>query len=574
MKQTIPPARIIIGPSLYLAFLLGLYLMGQRSHYGVSGSLLNQQDRWLLLLDLAIAGLALAPWWGRGMPLKLPVLRLWHVALLGAVVALGCYAGHSWLLHGYDMSRDEQMAVFDARIYDAGAMAWPIPTAWRGDSAALNLLFMLPVDHPVAWVSSYLPGNALLRAAVGLVADPAWTNPLITGGTLIAMWGAARRFLGDDRAGAGLAVLLLATSGQVIFTGMTAYAMPAHLFFNMVWLWLFLIDRRGSDLAALAVGFVAMGLHQSLFHPMFAGPWFLLLLWQRRWGRLALFALPYAGFFLFWLLWPSMVTLPLVMGPGSVRQVGADMLSRLMDALGSNSENLPLMACNLLRFCTWQAVPMIPLVMTGLWAVWRARASDPRGLALAAGLLIPAVVMGLILPYQGHGFGYRYLHQVLGNGALIAVIGWRAMEPWHARLRPALAVALIGGAVAVLPLQGWFQHRIYGVFARESAAIDAARTDYAMIGANDGPYALDLVLNRADLSNRPIRLSAEDIDDNDALAARLCRGGGVTIALPVDSFFAEADTLFGTPGSHRAGARFDETRIAFESAGCRVLTLR
>jgi hypothetical protein len=109
------------------------------------------------------------------------------------------------------------------------------------------------------------------------------------------MWGAAQRFLGDDRMGAGLAVLLLATSGQVIFTGMTAYAMPAHLFFNVVWLWLFLIDRRGTDLAALAVGFMAMGLHQSLFHPMFAGPWFLLLLWQRRWGRLALFALPYGG---------------------------------------------------------------------------------------------------------------------------------------------------------------------------------------------------------------------------------------------------------------------------------------
>jgi hypothetical protein len=36
---------------------------------------------------------------------------------------------------------------------------------------------MLPVNHPAAWVSGYLPGNALLRAGVGLVADPAWTIP-------------------------------------------------------------------------------------------------------------------------------------------------------------------------------------------------------------------------------------------------------------------------------------------------------------------------------------------------------------------------------------------------------------
>jgi phosphoglycerol transferase MdoB-like AlkP superfamily enzyme len=100
---------------------------GDRTTYGISGFFLNLQDRWLMLIDLAVVGLALAPWWAGWMPRKLPVLRTWHVALLGVVVAIACYAGHYWLLHGYDLSRDEQMAVFDARIYGAGAMAWPIP---------------------------------------------------------------------------------------------------------------------------------------------------------------------------------------------------------------------------------------------------------------------------------------------------------------------------------------------------------------------------------------------------------------------------------------------------------------
>jgi hypothetical protein len=557
-------------PALWLAMLLVLRIVAVRATYGISVTFLNQQDRWLLLLDLALAGLALAPWWR--WP-RIPPWSLRHVVVLAVVVAIACYAGHVWLLSGYDLSRDEQMAVFDTRIYATGAMAWPIPPAWRGDADALNLLFMLPVEHPVAWVSAYLPGNSVIRAAVGMIADPAWTNPLLTGGTLIAVWGVARRMWGDTPSSAALAVALLALSGQVVFTGMTAYAMPAHLFFNMVWLWLFLADRRGSDLAALAVGFVAIGLHQPLFHPMFVAPWLALLLWQRRWGRLALYTVPYAGFGLFWLAWPQINTLPRVMGPGSVRDVGADILSRLIDTLGSNQDNLSLMACNLLRFCTWQAVPMVPLIIAGLYAIWRARHRDPRGLALAAGLILPVVVMAAILPYQGHGFGYRYLHQVLGNAALIAVIGWRAIAPWHARLRPVLAVALIG-SVAALALQGWMLHRLYGVFARESAAITATHADYAVIGAEDGPYALDLVLNRPDLSNRPIRLSAGDIDDADALAARLCRGGGVSVALPVDAFFGEADALFGRASSHQASGRFEEARTAFESAGCSVSPLR
>ena len=64
---------------------------------------------------------------------------------------------------------------------------------------------------------------------------------------------------------------------------MTAYAMPAHLCFNLLWLRLFLADRRRADLGAIAVGFIATGLHQPLFHPMFVAPFMLMLLLERNW---------------------------------------------------------------------------------------------------------------------------------------------------------------------------------------------------------------------------------------------------------------------------------------------------
>ena len=153
-------------------------------------------------------------------------------------------------------------------------------------------------------MSAYLPGNAMLRAAVGWIADPALTGPLLSGLSLPLMWLCARRLWPEvgaaSREVATVAVILLATSGQFIIHGMTAYAMPAHLFANLLWLALFLRRTWWADGAALAVGFVATGLHQPVFHPLFAAPWLFWLLLQRDWRRALLFAAGYAAIAAFW----------------------------------------------------------------------------------------------------------------------------------------------------------------------------------------------------------------------------------------------------------------------------------
>ena len=432
---------------------------------------------------------------------------------------------------------------------------------------ALNMLFMLPVSHPIAWVSGYLPGNSLLRAGVGLVADPALTGPLLTGFAVLALWGCARRLWPDDRETATVSLLLFVASGQVLMMGMTAYAMPAHLCFNLVWLWLFLGDRRRLDVAALALGFVATGLHQPLFHPMFVAPWLLVALTNRRWSRVALFTLGYAAIGLFWLAWPH-VTLGLITGPHSTSEAGSGYLARLLDVLSSNQQNLPMMACNLLRFCTWQTLALLPLLIAGFASIRR----NPQAMALATGFALPIVVMVLILPYQGHGFGYRYVHGVMGNAVLLAGYGWQRLRQFYPQL-PALFVrSLALGALVLMPLEAWFAYQLYTPFAHASARITASRADYAIIGAEDGPYALDLVLNRPDLSNRPIRLSAGDIADVDVLARRICQKGAV-MALPTDAFFAEINAEFGAPSSGKADARIKEQTALFEAAGCRVIPL-
>ena len=556
----IAPARGLAGCGLVL---LALFAAATTARPEIAADYLRLQDRWLLLAQAGLWAMVLATAvvWRRRRPLSLPH---WAPVAIAVGLAALCWAGHHWLLLGHALSRDEQMAVFDARIYAAGRWAWPLPPAWRADARALNLLFMLPIGRPVAWVSGYLPGNAVLQAVFGTLA-----GPLLVAVSVLAFWGCARRLFAADREAAVVALILFVLSGQMVMAGMTAFAMPAHLAFNLVWLWLFLRDTRRADVAALVVGFVAIGLHQPLFHPMFVAPWLAVMAWDRRWRRLALFCGAYGVMGLFWLWWPH-ITLGLVKGPDSIFvDVGSDYLSRLVDTVTHNAQNGPIMAANLVRLADWSHLALWPLVALGALVAGR----DRRAAALLGGLGLTVGVMAILLPFQGHGFGYRYLHGLLGNAALLGGFGWaRLGADARERWRGGFVAASLATALVLMPLQAWLTHRMYAPFAHVSARIDASGADYVMIGVDDAPLSLDLVINRPDLSNRPIRLSANDIDNIDRLAAHICHDGA-TIALPADGLYAEIDRAFGTAPTGEAGKRIAPDRDEFEDAGCRVIVL-
>lgn len=555
------PWHLVIIFLGWLAVLLALWLVAQPVRQTITGIYLRQQDRDLVLAALGVwaAGGVGALAWGPARRLGLPG---WAVALLALALVAGCWAGWRWVLDAYSLSRDERMVVFDAAIYRAGRLAWPMPAEWRVDSPALNLLFTLPVGRPIAWVSAYLPGNALLQAVFGSL-----KGPLLVGISVLALWGVARRWL--DREASVVALVLFVLSGQVLFAGMTVFAMSAHLAVNLVWLWLFLRDDRRSDLAALLVGFVGTGLHQPLFHPMFVAPWLLVLAAQRRWGRLALFCGVYGAIGLFWLWWPH-VTLGLVKGPDSVIvEAGSDYWTRLTDTLAHNDQNFVLMAANLFRMAAWTHPLLWVLAAVGAGAAFR----DARVAALLGGIVLVLVVFTTILPFQGHGFGYRYMHQVLGNAALLGGFGWQRLGVWRDRLRGGFVVASAATALVLIPMQGWAAHRLYGAFAQTSARIDASGADYMLIGIYDSPLSLDLAYNRADLSNRPIRLSENDIEDVDRLAARICRNGA-SIALPHRSFYLTLAAAVNSHPGRIADRLFDERASEFADAGCRIIPLR
>jgi hypothetical protein len=544
------------------AFSLSAFCLSSPSACDFSAIFLLQEDRWLLLVQTFLLLLACGRLDGGEYRLSLPRSAMPLIALVLIVL---CYVGTKWLLLDYPYSRDEQMAVFDSQIFRSGLLVQPLPSLWQTHTAALNSLFMLPADHPVAWVSAYLPMNALLRTVVGFIADPALTGPLMVALGLVSLWKCARLLWPDEREAAIIAVLLYLGSGQIVFAGMTAFAMPAHLAFNLLWLWFFLLNRRTYDCAALLVAFAATGLHQPLFHPLFAAPILLFtIVRERDWPRVALYGIGYAAICAFWFAWPNWMHALIAGSNATAHASGADYVTRLIRAL---SQSQPMRwedtGTNLLRFFGWQHVLLLPLIACGFVTARR----DRLAAAFATAVILPVCVMALILPFQGNGFGYRYLHGALGAVIVLAVYGWRLAVSDHALLRPLIVRTTVAGIMVLLPLQAWMAHRMYAPFAHIDRRIDETGADYFMVGRDDALLAFNLVVNRPDLSNRPVRLLADEV--NDSLIRSICVPGA-RVAMPTSAFLHPIEDYFATPHSTAADVRITALSPRLVAAGCKV----
>lgn len=520
---------------------------GTGAHVPIGRALLRQD---LALVALPLLFILARPARMDGVPRPAPD---WLPALTATAIVLLCWAGaHLWL--NFALSRDEQMANFDAAIFARGQLYAPIAPEWRAHIAALNPMFALPAAGGAGWVSAYLPGNAVLRAIVGVV-DPALTSPLLCGGGALALWTVARRLWPDSQSAAVVALALYAGSSQVIVTAMTAYAMTAHLALNLVWLALFLRGGRWGHGGAILTGFVATGLHQPVFHPLFVAPFLWLLLGRREWRTLAAYLIAYAAIGLFWLAWPHWI-----MGPTAAPGLGFG--ERLLGALAASGVGgFWAMAANLLRFAVWQHPLLFPLALFG----WLAGRRDPVIGALAGGIALTLVAVAAILPFQGHGWGYRYLHGLIGNACLLGGHGWRRLEAAGLNLRRPMIAATALALLAALPVHVWMAVRLVAPVKAASRAASAVDADFVVVEDRAAPYATDLVFNRADLSNRPIRLLGSQLTP--AALAALCRGRSVAF---VDAPALAATTrAFGIDPPATSPAQ-RALRVAAVHGGCRL----
>ena len=454
------------------------------------------------------------------------------VGVLVAGVAIVAAGGWFVVCHAYPLSMDEFMTGFDATIFRQGRLVADLPAAWRAYDFPLQPQFLIHAPGGSAWASIYLPVNAMIRAGFGLVGASWATGAVYAAASVAAVAALARRFWPDRPGAAVVAALLLASSSQFLVTAMTPYAMSAHLTFNLVWLWLFLRPGWPSQAGAIAVGALACGLHQVVFHPLFVAPFVFGLWLGRQWGRAAFFTAAYALIILFWILyWKLVLPGGGSGGPQAPSDLGAALLIHRVQTLLANfkPDGVGFMAKNLVRFIAWQN-PMLPaLAVLGTGAALRAKGVFR---ALIVGMALTLAAVWILEPFQGHGWGYRYLHGFLGSLALIAALGWvRLTEsldaPGRRVARAMLVICTAFAWLALLPLHAAQASGMIRPYAAAAGAIDRTPADVVLVDPTGLFYAADLIRNDPFLRNSPKRMDLGTMTD--AQVRGVCAGYRVAL---------------------------------------------
>lgn len=456
-------------------------------------------------------------------------------AMAAGVFALAL-AG-TWVVFGnYPLSMDEFWAVADGKIIASGAPMARIPVEWREYGLAMQPIFARLLHEYGLLGSAYLPVNAAILALLGPL-----SGPLLAALSVLLAADLARRLLPEHKSAPLICALLMASSSQLLLTAMTPYAMTAHLAANLAWLWLFLRKEPLAHLGAALVAMLAIGLHQVVFFPLFAAPFlFEAFLARRRVAALAQ-ALAIGAAVLFWgswgsiLLWWFDVTSAQAPGGGGTGQLVALALSLLKDF---GPASIGVMGLNMVRWMLWQNWLAVPLVLAVAVPVLRV-GGVWRGLLGGIALTIGAVTV--LLAFQGHGWGYRYLHGLTGNLCLLATYAWFRLQDGHADRRPmqALFAVTLVLSLAMVPFRSWQAERFSAAFRNADAALSRIDADVVLINAPHHMYAIDLVRNDPFLTNRPLRMTPLVLSD--AQLSALCTKYKV-------AYFGDADAArFGLP---------------------------
>lgn len=492
------------------------------------------------------------------------------VGLAALAVFIVCLVGFQVILWGRDFSRDEQMAIFDARTFAVGHWLGSIPDAWLGFRSALNTVFMAPGLTGAAWASDYRPVNSMLHALGALLGYAHIIGPLFGALGLWATWRCARLLWPDRVDGEAITVTLvtLLLSAQFLLNAMTAYAMAPLLALNMVWLLLVWRGGKAGHVGALGIGFLATGLHQVLYHPLFAFPVAAVFLFQRRWGLAALYALAYPAFILFWEAFSGMRADWAGIAPvaGSIAAPALGVAGGLFDqakelAAGFGPDSFSTQSANLVRLLSWQHLLFLPLLIAGGVRAWRTR--DTRLVTLVAIVVLTVAVKLVLRPDQGHGWGYRYLHGALAAMCLLCGAGWIELrERGLAQARGFVLLSLLTLAT-IIPLRLYQAHEFSGAFARPAIAAARSGADVVIVDNFAAPFAQDIVINDPFLRNRPVMLLASQVTPRQI--ATLCASHRIATVDRAD--LAEVNAIFDRPiGAERPGES-DATMAA--AARCR-----
>jgi hypothetical protein len=479
----------------------------------------------LLGLFAAVAGLSLMRAWQpdvRG--------RSWNVGTraivgLALVVILIGWAGHRTVMHSFALSMDEYNAEFQSEIFAKDELGVPVPPEWRPFVRAATPGYVTFVPEQQAWVSGYLPVYAALRAIGLRLHIASLLNPIFAGLSVLLIAAVARLLWPGSAASPAIAAILLACSCQFLFMSMTSYSMPAHLLFNLAWLFLYLkldhTPRKWPLLVLPWVGVLATGLHNPFPHLLFVAPFVVTILRVKRFGLFAYVGAVYLTGAAVWLAWTHAAV------PATVQSFALSIFG-IPGALQLLTE---LMSFSLIA--SWQT----PALVLGLLALLLAR----RRLGHVERDLVTGVVLSLgfyffYLRSQGHGWGYRYSYNVLGNLALLATAGVTSVVQTFGRARvTSLLLASIACSVAIqVPLRAIQVNRFVRPFASAMHALKGADYRAVVVPADQIWYGMDLIRNIPYGSGPVLLAGSGSVSDEQRATLRRVFGARVWYPRPQD----------------------------------------
>lgn len=449
-----------------------------------------------------------------------PVERLPVAAVALATGAVSAFAT-LFVYHGYALSMDEWMPRLQSKLFLSGALTGQLAPEWRDYGRAMFHVFATYDPQTGQVASSYRPGMAALYSAFDLVGLGIYASAILNAGAVGLAAVVTRQLRPQSTTAPVVAALLLATSQQALAGSLTSYAMTAHLFLNLLWLHLFLRDTLRMHLLAALVGVVTASLHQVHVHIFFALPFLLTLLRPFRPRLIALYGIIYLFGHLAILSWDRVLIAQVAsQGTGGARNT-LDILAAIVRL--PDLSDLAAIWANLTRLAGWQSLALLPLLL----ALWRSGERAPwTGLLLASVMtsLLPYVIL---MPDQGHGWGYRYLHGLLGNFAILAAVGWdvSCTKTARPRYRAVVMALLLISPLVMLPLRAVQIENFVGSYAAATSLTMSQDADVVIVDSQRVFVGVDIPRNDPLSQGRPVAMSLRALEPEQI--ADLCRAYSV-----------------------------------------------
>jgi hypothetical protein len=438
-------------------------------------------------------------------------------------------AGSLWVYRNQPLSMDEYAAVFQAKVFAAGASHGQFPPDLV-DNLIPSIFqhgFLMVNRETGAVFSGYWPGFSLLLAPFVWLGVPWACNPTLVAASFLLIGRIARDLIASPLA-AGWALLFALASPAFVANGISYYSMPAHLLFNLAFAWLLLVPSpRRLFLAGMAGGF-ALVLHQPFPHAVFALPWVFWLAARRgrRLQNLFFLALGYLPVFLSlgigWWLWrqgilhegmQATVASHTASAPPALLDRALGLLRGVVSLLHwPDEEVLYARLGGLVKLWLWAS----PLLLLLAW--WGGRGDNNPGIRLlGASALLTFFAYFLIQFDQGHGWGYRYFHSAWGVLPVLAALGTIKLASVEGPrvLRQVVLLALLSLVAANALRFVQMGDFMAAHLAQFPPRVEAARR--IVLHNGSGYYARDLIQNDPWLRGNQIVLLAVNKADREKI---------------------------------------------------------